>query len=783
MSDRAYGPVEWQEFGAASIDGVGVLDGDEYVYTNRPFADVYGYDEPDELVGTTWQDRYEPGERKRIESEVLPQVHEEGHWRGESVGRRRNGETVPLELSLRATENELVVCVVRSVREASTLRRSDDELREEHRFLREVVDALDDILYVYDENGDLCLWNEALTETTGYTRAEIEAIDPKQLVPKEQHEYVPGLAEPVESLDDRRIELDLLTNSGERIPHEFRGSTFENPETGRRFRCGIAWDIRDRLERERELRTARRFNEELVENAPFGMFRLDEDLRITYENPRAEEIIGLPDNEESSSAIGAKIHELPPIVETGQAALFTRLNDGETIEFEFPFESIYGKEAYFVGRGVPLYRDGEFDGAILMAIDISDRRRQERNLERQRNELDTLNRINDLLLELTRELLESPTREELERTVCKRLAASTLYQFAWIGELGADNRRLVPRTSAGVDDGYVEAVTITADETGTGQGPGGRALRTKDVQVSQNIRTDPAFEPWREAALDRGIQSAAAVPLFHGGTTYGCLAVYSTRPFGFSQREQAAFEVLGEAVGFAIHAIETRRLLFADAVLELEFQFAGPDQFLLRHSERFECDLSVEGYVATKSGGWSLYVGVENASPAALCEAAADIDTLERVRVVRAAPDEGLLEYRFGESPLLETLAEAGVKLRSAAATAGIGRFVVEAPRSADVREVVDRVRDVYPTAELLAQHERDRSVAEVAVPGGPFGDLTERQREALEAAYRAGYFDWPRESTAEEVADSLEVSSPTLHRHLRRAEKRLLAALFDADS
>ncbi|PSP41192.1 hypothetical protein BRC68_15440, partial [Halobacteriales archaeon QH_6_64_20] len=54
------------------------------------------------------------------------------------------------------------------------------------------------------------------------------------------------------------------------------------------------------------------------------------------------------------------------------------------------------------------------------------------------------------------------------------------------------------------------------------------------------------------------------------------------------------------------------------------------------HSERFECELSVEGSVATRSGDWLLYVNVRNASPAALCEAAADLDSLDGVRVVRA---------------------------------------------------------------------------------------------------------------------------------------------------
>jgi len=51
-----------------------------------------------------------------------------------------------------------------------------------------------------------------------------------------------------------------------------------------------------------------------------------------------------------------------------------------------------------------------------------------------------------------------------------------------------------------------------------------------------------------------------------------------------------------------------------------------------------------------------------------------------------------------------------------------------------------------------------------------------------LEAAFRAGYYDWPRGSTAEELADSLELTGPTLHGHLRKAERTVLAWLLGPD-
>ncbi|MFC6734822.1 helix-turn-helix domain-containing protein [Halolamina salina] len=55
--------------------------------------------------------------------------------------------------------------------------------------------------------------------------------------------------------------------------------------------------------------------------------------------------------------------------------------------------------------------------------------------------------------------------------------------------------------------------------------------------------------------------------------------------------------------------------------------------------------------------------------------------------------------------------------------------------------------------------------------------DLTDRQREALRAAQRVGYYDVPRTGAVADVAAELGCSSSTAGAHLRKAE----AALVDA--
>jgi len=52
---------------------------------------------------------------------------------------------------------------------------------------------------------------------------------------------------------------------------------------------------------------------------------------------------------------------------------------------------------------------------------------------------------------------------------------------------------------------------------------------------------------------------------------------------------------------------------------------------------------------------------------------------------------------------------------------------------------------------------------------------LTEKQREALILAFERGYFDSPRETTLQEVADELGITQQSLSSRLRRGNRRLI--------
>ncbi|TKX83355.1 HTH domain-containing protein, partial [Halorubrum sp. SS5] len=58
--------------------------------------------------------------------------------------------------------------------------------------------------------------------------------------------------------------------------------------------------------------------------------------------------------------------------------------------------------------------------------------------------------------------------------------------------------------------------------------------------------------------------------------------------------------------------------------------------------------------------------------------------------------------------------------------------------------------------------------------------DLTSRQREIAETALQEGYYDDPRGINGADLADRFDVSSSTLHQHLRAAESKIIRGFFE---
>ncbi|WP_167837305.1 MEDS domain-containing protein [Halosimplex halophilum] len=410
---------------------------------------------------------------------------------------------------------------------------------------------------------------------------------------------------------------------------------------------------------------------------------------------------------------------------------------------------------------------------------------RERTLEEQNESLARLNRINDTIRSIGRSLVGASTRGEIERVVCEQLADVGPYELAWIGDHDSVTDEITPREWAGAEKGYLDAVTVTADEDTTGRGPAGRAVRTRDPQVVDNIVEDPDFEPWRQAALTRGYHASIALPLVYDGALYGVLNVYANQPSVFDELERSVLSELGDTIAYAVNAVESKRSLVSDEVTELEFAVGDDDLGIVEVVRETGCELALEGIVPAPDGRPRVFASTRGVPVEELRAAAPDLATTDVSLVSEYEADDGpvcLFEATLGERSLCETARRHGGRPRRLTVEDGIASLVVELGADADVRGFVEAFGGAYADTELVAQRSRERPRrSPTELRATLTAELTERQLEVLQTAYFGGYFDSPRAQTGSEVAESLDISQPTFNTHVRTAHRKLCRQLFEA--
>ena len=531
-------------------------------------------------------------------------------------------------------------------------------------------------------------------------------------------------------------------------------------------------DITDRVRRE----TRRRLLALLVEQARDGLYTLDHNGVVDFCNESFAAMLGY----ERGDLIGMHASEIlaPGELGAGQRTVQSLLDDpdAEGAEVDMTFRTRDGQHRELSIHYTLLSTGGDTYGGLMgVARDVTERRERTRQIESQRDELSTLTRTNALVQDIIGSLGTAASTTELQQTVCDRLVESGRYGLAWIGECRGSDDVIVPLTSAGAWTEHLDEIELRDDDGGTDGGPVTRAYRTGEVQVVSDTRSLAALSPEGERALTAGFESVIVAPLRHGETTHGILAVYATEPDAFSQRIARSFAVLGETIGLALTAIQNKRLLQHEAPLRLAFRSDSDDACLAGIARGCDCTLETAGVVET-SDGVVQYLRVDGAAPGTVVDTVRESEVVEDAAVTRTDGD-SLVELHGPSSPGTE-LAEVGARLVETEIDPGGARLVVETTGDADLRSVQTVVERWFPDVTLVSK--RKRTQPESDGERSPLSPLTDRQREVLRAAYLSGYYDWPRETTAEELADSLGIASPTLHEHLRRAERNLLAGVLD---
>lgn len=192
---------------------------------------------------------------------------------------------------------------------------------------------------------------------------------------------------------------------------------------------------------------------------------------------------------------------------------------------------------------------------VAVYNDVTEGKRMEEEISRVNRALKVLSKCNELVVRVADETT-------LLREVCRLLVEDGGYRMAWVGFASQDAARTVrPVAQAGFEEGYLDMVNITWDDSEHGRGPTGTAIRTGQPAVVRNILTDPAYALWREEATRRGYASVIALPLAAGGQAFGALNVYATEADAFGPAEMELMCKLADNLAFGMQAPRARTAL------------------------------------------------------------------------------------------------------------------------------------------------------------------------------------------------------------------------------
>lgn len=217
--------------------------------------------------------------------------------------------------------------------------------------------------------------------------------------------------------------------------------------------------------------------------------------------------------------------------------------------------------------------------------------------------------------------------------------------------------------------------------------------------------------------------------------------------------------------------------LTSDHVRRLEFR---ADQSAVPPSLRVDADetrIEVDSVVSLPDGTTVQYMGTSDLSASDFVTAVEEVPHYLTARLLSSIDGHNRIEAHAESTTVASVFPSLGGRARSIIIAPDEVRFLGELPGDVDPRLAADGIRQFHPGAELVSE---DLVYSPHLLYDVVDDALTDRQLAALDAAYFGGYFDTPRTSTGDELADRFGVTRQTFHQHLRKAQRIVFRHLFE---
>ena len=247
--------------------------------------------------------------------------------------------------------------------------RADQTFREQEERFRLLTEAAFEGIAI-TEGGCFIEVTEQFSDLFGYPRRELIG---KQVIEVIAPEALDEALEKIRSGYDRPYDSVCIKRDGTRFQVEVCGKNYSHRD--REFRVTAIRDISQRKQSAEEINRLKEFNENILLNMFEGILVEDPDGYFTLVNPSAAALLGYKREEIEGQHWTVTIPEDQyPVVEAADK----RRTAGKSDRYELEILHRDGQRIPVQVSGSPLFENGDFAGTMAVFMDLTARRKQEK---------------------------------------------------------------------------------------------------------------------------------------------------------------------------------------------------------------------------------------------------------------------------------------------------------------------------------------------------------------------------------------------------------------------
>ena len=401
---------------------------------------------------------------------------------------------------------------------------ADRTFREQEERFRLLTEAAFEGIAI-TEGGRFIEVTDQFSSLFGYQRRELIGKQVTEVIAPEALEEV---LEKMRSGYDRPYDSVCIKRDGTHFQVEVCGKNYSHRD--REFRVTAIRDISQRKQAEEEINRLKEFNENILLNMFEGILVEDRDGNFSLVNPSAAALLGYTREEIEGQHWTITIPEDQyPVVEAADR----RRAAGGSDRYELEILHRNGQRIPVQVSGSPLYENGDFVGTMAVFMDLTARRKQEKE--------------QDAIVAVSRALRNAANREQMLPILLDQME----------NLLDANGAAIALREPESGETVIASACSAWAEWKGerlpAGVGVSGKVIESGELYTSEDILSDPLFA--RPELLGE-MRSLICVPLIAHEETLGALLLGRKHPF-----DESEIRIMTAIADMAANAIRRATLM------------------------------------------------------------------------------------------------------------------------------------------------------------------------------------------------------------------------------